>query len=1588
MPASNAKWNVPNFTDVNHLLARTAYKAFSEDTNDSWTVGPGMWVSKKYKNDTANSGVAIQMEGCGKGYLQFADVDDAPRGIDTIKFNARLGQFVLFDDFNYYYGESMMSLSNYTFVTRAAFDLQKNGGFDGNASLSVVANYLPNKGCYEGRWEWIGTSIDKQPSNNKGQRLALYRWNVSSGKKKSELLAAWTNTSFNALSADKFGDKCMPFYISVSNGVNKTYVSVGVCSTGVNIDITPWPTSLGDKNWYIVGYCDASSSRLKSGSYGVLSANSAGVFGQPQYSPHCLMDKVSGQADNSGKVYTGESLNLYSLLTGDDHKHLVAKTAGFGTDDTEWNIHSGRMTTTNAVDSSSTSKRYPAIVAEPAAQKLSIELTPAGKDRWSEKWSTDLASFGGREFTVPFHTTENCGVRFKVGGDFDDMRTDVVVDSVRIAQWAGDDYSRTYMEGTYVTDWEDPYESESGMRKWVFTSAWITNTVSGKGASATTNGWMLLSAKRTNPGKPSSIRSPLMDGYRVSGRPRGIGLGMISYDWSNADSNACLLVQIATNNVGSTRLKQLDETEVDEARWTTVATNDFSKMGLDAAALRSGGTISTYIGLHGVKGMMRIVVDPALVRSVTNETDTSKFGSIRITNVICRDEPSLDSSAWWGWNLRTAGTAEAFKGDTQRMYLPDYSSDAGMSLALNHSATNDVDKLDADTYRQYIPFLQTPMFASNIVGEVSFLARRYDASGDQPAGVTLYGSVTGGTDAEWTAITNFVVTGDIFEAYSYKAPPGSNYAAFRLGVSGAEGVERSGKVVPPPYTSPVRVLLDEVLVSEAIRARMGFRNVGAFRSDMAGTGYVPNVPSKGEQPLCNEGWGVQCEVFPAQLGNEIDLTRAPRVVLHWFNGEEPWGFESWKGYTVAEGHHSAELAAAAETNMIYRSSYTSADAAVVPMSLVPGSVVQYMLEVRYYQKSGAPVTNYLLGGGTEAGFSAYNILDTVAPGWAWINEVNIHGTYDSNWKNSEDDCQFVEIAVPVEADISGWSVRFIGSEAYGGGGITTNTLGMFGTSDLPGMKPGNQGEASNMVFRVIASPKAKKSGTLKASDGTLDGVWDFSSDYTSTFSSDGEIFSLDPFGIQLVRASGVVEHEIVCIGTNYYGSIVGLEQYYAMSNVVKYLNEGLRGSEFFYAGADDQDRNAKGEFRSLGVFESSGETSNQWNSVMKRTPGRINEDQFIDPDKIPRPNGESILVVFSLDQSVGHIRQTVGDGIETNVTQTIFLRRGSELGTNVVYTVDPWYQLGSVTTNGQAAAYAETGTHTYRATVGVGATNNITVVASAKVDERLEKEFGLPEDSPYRPAVVDWLTRGVDVFGNKWSDAKSGTIKLAEFRALSGLVVTNLTLLDMYWLDMDPTSGGLALIGGMTSKPSGGPVVDEHVVAWDAGSSSLVLTNRRMTVYMMITNENAVAAAPADWVRRGPNDAYTHWTPYVLRGVEPLSNSLGYDPIRENWTSETFKITGMIMNGYTSPDRPENKVPLRQFVFNEHSFSADGYSKIEVIDPYSSMSYGYNSDWWRTWERESAAGKDLSDVMYFWTLDTRLPRIGVEQLKEDSWYGE
>ncbi len=1577
MSKTNVLWQ-ENF--INNSTTQYAgwedYKTFSGlTTENGWTAGQGQWVNQYYRDTQLVGGLvqrSFKMEGEGRGYLQFVDAATVPRGLDTVSFTARIGQSVRETDISYYDADVKSSMSNYVFFARGAFDLKKNKDFSGNASLSLIANYRPRVGFYEFRFEQEIAALNSAKTavtgiNAKGQYLKLFRWKYNSkgklvatqltGKSPSKL-----QNPVNMPEASGLGGNYLPMFISVSNETSgAVMIMAGIRRDGRDggrdgISATAGQSDQSNKSYAMLVYRDNSEDKLTCGTYGLLSANCPGVFDQPYFYDKPAVATVGSPFPGYNYLdwystctmtFAGTATSCHAAISGGNWSIMPGRMEPFYVSGTQWGIR-----------------------ASTPEEPLFVYTAPAGTTKFGDEpiAVTNVTGFGtagkaGSTYVFNIRSIDNCSVKIADGAEVDDVHNDIVIDDVVLTQWRGGDWNDTLNQAELskiVPNWSSDDGGSAGHTNFLFTSAWVTNNA------------VLLSARRTYPDRPSSIRTPLFDGMYG----RGIGLGMISFEYENAQTNANVLVQIATNGVTYATVNAIDD--FDNLKWTTVTNFDFGASGITDSDRKSGSR-SCYLGLHGVAGLMRLVIDPKIAQAVAGSQNPSAFGEITIKSVFCRDEPELDKSSWWGWNLRTLGQDESGLDSEKRMFLYDLTKDPsriGLSFALNNSTTDGIDPTKSEEYKQHAPFLQTPTFATNLVGEVSFRARKYDASSQQPGQVTLFGSVTGSVDGRWTKLKVFSITNTTYGTYSYKTDPNDTYAAFRLAVTGVSGIvdTQMSNESPEGYDDPVRVLLDEVAVFEAIRAKIGFLNVGTIKntdtySALDTAKAVAGVPGEEWQPLCNESWGVQCEIYPAQLGDEIDFDRAggPTVILHWFNGDSPWGYDNWKN---AAGAKSAFLSKATDSNMVYRSSYLSSPDAVIPLSTASGQVVQYMLEVVYYTKeSSQPLTNRLSSAewqnpswyfpidknaGADS-FSAYSILDTVAPHWAWINEVNIYGEYDSNYENSDKNFQYVEIAVPQEADITGWSVELL--DPYENNGyVYTNVLGRFGTGLLSGKK--SIGAASNMTFRVLGNKAAWTSGNLKYSDGTLDGVWenDIVRQQTQVFTSAGEISAIDPIGLRLVRASGIVEHEIVVRGLDWFSQFddENAEDY---TNVVNYLNTTTPTKGFFWVGDDEG-----GASNSRGVFTGSGAVSNEWNDTMVRTPGRINQNQFINPDH-PTPNGSSILIYANVDMTGGHIYQTVGDAVKTNESQIIVIKKGSEIGTNITYTVDSWYELGNVTTNGRAAAWSEVPgeARTYVVNVGLFASNNITVEASAAVASNLV-DLGITDDNVYKPAVMKWLETGRDAYGNLWEAADSGEVKLAKFIPLHRPgEPQDMTLTEMYWLDMDPTVGNLGLVAGIGDVP--GPVIVDGY----AGSASV--TNVRMSVFMSITNLATGA----------------HWTPYILRGIDYDLTSWKYKEAGGSWDSATFKIIGVLANGLTSESAKRNRIPLRWFVFDEDSFDpVTCKSVIDVEHPYSPDSPAYYQGF-KEWMLEHGTG---TPVFYGWDLDDRKSVFTTEILKKENYLHE
>ena len=1100
----------------------------------------------------------------------------------------------------------------------------------------------------------------------------------------------------------------------------------------------------------------------------------------------------------------------------------------------------------------------------------------------------------------------------------------------------------------------------------------------------------VLQPSRGVEGYPMGLRSPYIG--------EGMSLFTFSYANADSNCVLLVQIATnMLPSSGSSPVASLTEslaTNGEEQVWTTVARYDFSTM-TNKGQLASG-ILTTFISLRqhwiydswagsdvytNVCGAIRVIVDPDIVSKVVNAPKEERdalvdYGRITLTKAYCYNEPALNLQSWFGWNVHTEGWDGA--GNAGRFaYLTDWPD--GLSIALNFSAKTEENKTtDADTlgiglgepekateYAGQNPFVQSAAL-TNGIGTVSFRARLFDTSKDS-AVITLYGGTDPAADQPttesqcWHPLTNFLVTSSTYQAFEWTHNAArSDYQAIRLEAAGARHGRRpsiisgkgawewddlTGTTYGAPVVEPInRVFIDEVSASELIVPRLKFLDVRPFRTNL-GTEeicVITNIMSAEQQPLMRESWGFQCRLEPQQMADELD-TSTIRVWVEAYRGESPWGYEQWKNLPVDnKTRFSAELQRVSNTNLVFRSYYMIPES-IMPPEQTPNTVYQYVMRATYRDKSGSDIeypaeleaSDWVVpywyrgsdvGKGNASGdpqqFSAYTILDSISPQRGWINEVN-----NADAMDNEGRYQFIELAVPQNANLDGW--HLVVTDFDGKTNAILATIGLdSGVRNLKSKTGERFGEdiTNHYTFVSICSPSAR-------SNVKNDGYWKTLN--TGDWFSKGNFQFFYPYGIQLVRPSGIIEHEIVVQGTNVSaGTIWGSGL--AGTNLLATLRAADPDGQWFYAGEDLVDEGTGGS--TLGVFRSHGEDVDPscWTNYMTRTPAAINQLKDGTRQNVPEgyflePLGENMWIYSTLLKPE-YMKQFYG-GNDMGANAVIVVPKDTV--TNIVLVVTNWYQVGSCTSNGREVPGARGQSGTY--TLNLGAvTNSMTILIDAEPDDRLKNDFGLTPDNSYSAAVLEWLK-------DKYNDYGPSDLSRALYCDLSLSPVCPLTLTEMYWLNIPPVHvapvrGGSNIwyVAGMgtLTDPVPGPArpqtqdVEPHVTYKADGTP---VTNVYLTVTMMITNTVTAVA----------------WPPDRLNGREYIdggsTNWNGNPP----WTSVVFAVTGALQKpGKTAVFRP-----LKQYVFTPSSFGdpADParrfQTRIEVTDPFSPNSIGDYYGW-------------------------------------------
>ena len=1596
----NEDFHLPNYSPPpGDPFEKEVFHTSHETPTVGWSAQNITFVSERFVSSDIvvqqdKSGMAGKLRGSGAGKIDFTGSTAAatglerPEGLEKVTLNARLGQSYSFSSMAY--DSSKDNEDNYMFFVPVTMSHKTKNSDETptdmavGASTSVVGYYYPGFGCYEFRVERLTKGV-KGHVDDPRVRLSVYKWYADGEDHWLNERLAYRDFAVPAWTEEKTGSTWNPeaerqyfgLFVSLKtvykdevaqDEPTKTTIVAGLSEghaaikSGDYYFLTPW------KNFEGITYkglvVEDKDEPWGWGAYGVAAKDCPAQFIVPAYQDEPFDEGTIGTTanpkdgndkDGEGGWYFDQVIESLGDGLTDIRNDIFRKRNG-------WVLQDRYECFTNTLVSVGGTKIgnwYGLRTPTNITQTIDLYLKPKGRSesQWKKYGSQVVSSYGFSALPAfDLKLPGSWDLRLATGAG---STADVVVDDIMQYRWT-------------AADINDPGKITSDDRDSIFVfSQGIVQTNK-------TSKWITLQPARAVPTRPVSVRGPILN-----------GLGKFTFSYNNADANAEVWVQVATNLVenlsgqggynDSIISKDLGEQQ-EIGEWLTYA--KYSAKAADAehrlkvGDLGASDSKTVYVGWHNhadrpIKGLFRLFVPPATVIAATNaavKVGDVDYGRIDVTAASCTDEPGISPRSWRAWNMRTIGDPDDSE---QRMNLVDMliSSDGGQGLvaALNNS-TSDVEDnkgtaVDPDDKRLasgypaiYSPTMH-PLKPTSGVGSVSVKARLYSTNGaTETSGggrITVWGSKDSRAE-KWTKLDVFEVTSSVFSNFTWTAGK-EVYTAVKFEVSDA-----SAKTPKGDYD---RVILDEIVIGEKVPPTINFLYARPFRMNLFSEEPIDDILSPAEQPLAGESWGVQTKLALQQLTDEIDVERGFEVYLSYFRGTKPWGYGNWCSNRSAVVDIPLRQVGDA-SNLVFRSIGDRPESLVGPSDKV-GEIVQFMLTVKYWDRGGRddtltlpvdwrqpdwfyPLEKNLENGALDddRNFSAYTVLDTMSPGRAWINEVSWNdGPAGQNAGRVPTENQYVEICVPAGIDLTDWYLRVTDLSR------NSKVFARFGdkANGIPASKAPTANCTNGYEFLVLKAPNAK----VPEADANWYGVT------LGDNVKNGTLNYGNPYQFELLRPSGVIEHQFVLEGTNQF-RIYGSFNIYDGTNLVHNLDVNdelkipfVKSPKRFFAGADVARRTGD-KLASVGVVggEDGPDTadwpggSNTWVEAMAFTPGRINAGQVIPKGWFIAPNGTNSWVYFSLESD--HIRQSIGG--ETNQTVMAVVPQGRT--TNVLYTVDGWYE-GEIFENDVRKESGRAGSFTWAVTP---TGSMYYVAAKAAPQAKLAERFGLTGENPYTPAVLKWLA--------KWkADGMADDIRLARFKGLHSFDSWSfMDLTDMYWLDIPPvpeTPEEWAHNDGTNWWFRGG--IDDfsgtdHIIhrkEYRGGElKDITYTNRQITVTLYASNEVTQAV----------------WSPDHLQGLNNESSKGGYG---NSWTSVTFKVKGRLDLTDKSP-----YLPFRTFIFGEGSFDENHQAVIDVLDPFQSpigIAYGWD--------------KHPNSSAYFqWRIDTTYYPYSIEKLKADSTY--
>lgn len=1534
-----------------------------------WTGHNFMYVDESLNSTFSESNLsrAVLLMGQGMGSLVCDDRNKNnyfPDGLGEVKFTARIGQSHDYNRVSLYkpdYNDDEENFKGQNYLVSARVAMSTNAtnsaklGFDGQGTVSVFSYYQDNTGSYEFRIKRI--SRDKLS-------VGLYRWYNDGSSMKCAKIYSDDNRNANGAETDRNQYRASSTALcTMANKPNEAYVvffdvrserdddgnvvanrlyagftnNNGSDLTGGNRPNVRASID-DDKTWLVIGavdtgtYTDDTGATLKreplsGGRFGFLSTDCPASFMRPEMHKNLEGVNITGNTI----AYSSSSFGLPALKDSHMSKYYMNE-ARFRR---HWSVGlSSALGSWTVIDEHDKEETYYGIVTPELSQDVVVSISyEENKTRVKKSLPVQsISSFEDREFSIPAYTTEPCHVTISTGRDTNRPRYDVIIDDLALTQWHA---------SSEVVERNDN-------DRFVYRGVWNQ-------PDTRAELWPL----RVGNDEVQAIRSPLMN---------GIGAISFTYDISTLDEKAELAIEVA-ENISASNVPRYSTT-VSSGDWTVVETLTYDKL------VQAGGLITRYYGKRltsnyddGYGSVIRIRVPQSVIESAHTDWENNnnnlnysgEYGRIDITSISAWDEPKIEGPAWSAWNLRLA----RYNTETENYsvydklllidsWLDTDGSESGKSMELNNGV--DPDSLNENVPEVYQgndkdPYIQSPTLSNEngtqdfTIGEIRFRARKSGVV-TAPAKIRVSGVTKNNTLVEIKTI-EIGENENAWKPYTI-VNENQNIVAVRLSmVDGTLGTND-------------RAVFDEIIVSERVIPTLIFSRVRPFRNYLDSFVEISDIESPDEQPLCDEEWGIQCDVTMQQLGSLIDEDSI-RVFCD-YHAEtysnnaaffSRWGHDNW---TAPDGTLELLKVETEDGRLVYRTKRfepgekregTTSD--FVRAINEPGTVVQYHIYATYKvdgsEKTAVLGTKQwstpkwyhpvdLNNSGWASSFSAYTILDKVAPKRAWINEVELWNAESYATGNKRDiKSSWIELAIPAGVDMSNWRLEAVSRAGTGDSGIKTYLLHMF--SGDTAIK-GSIGEAApGYAFYVVANPGERDADghiIVKDAEGnpfvadaelqiknesiysdnifkTVDGMRIFSDTYA--------------FALRLVRPTGIVENEIIVSASratevvgdsidNVYDKLTGPKANNSSHMLAVKAKPDVGGdsksvSQMSVASTEDVSPSSKEACASF----------DKWTNDWLRTPGAINLGQTIDKDYRIYPHDNTVrLSAIILSPDALTQRLTTEEDFSTD-NLGLTTEKGKSI--TITYQIKPWFIFSSIKKKSVEtsqeedikASLVEDG-DTYTLTID-NLEESLEIAATAittpELDEKIKagyvgKTFDSADENPYASAIRAWMR---DLYpGLSLNDIKSVGVSGCNYK---------LSLTEMYWLGIAPDTDEEKKVRLLYN---GFEVVDADNLKYDlifdlhdeATDSSEAFTAFNSTVYP----KNS-----ANW--NGNTD-----------GV---------------WSGPTLKVMAALnLTGKNGQDLSNEYHPIAYYVVDNDTdnYNYGDYS-VTAINPFSNMGVGSIFNW-------------------------------------------